>query len=134
MKLGLAVLRVILGALFIGHGAQKLFGSTLVSSTMITAIWTAHRQSGVWVTKGGFEYNLVIIAAAFALADEGPGALSLDEARGSDMKGLGWALASLAAAAAGSAGVISLATSGRLGGEPAATREGEPQPGDPASA
>ena len=26
MKLGLAVLRAVLGALFIGHGTQKLFG------------------------------------------------------------------------------------------------------------
>ena len=50
--------------------------------TMITAIRKVHLPNGVWVSKGGYEYNLVLIAALLAIAEEGPGDLSLDEALG----------------------------------------------------
>jgi putative oxidoreductase len=170
MKLGLLVLRVILGGLFIGHGAQKLFGSfgghgpdgtgafyesiglrpgkpmalaagaseagggalvalglltplgaTLISSTMLTAIWTVHRKNGLWAADGGYEYPLVVVALLLAMTDHGPGELSFDEVLGSDMKGPGWALLMLLAAALGSAGVIAAGSKGGAGGEPAAT-------------
>jgi putative oxidoreductase len=47
---------------------------------MLVAIATVHLPKGFWVTKGGFEFNLTLIAAAAALALTGPGAYSLDSA------------------------------------------------------
>jgi putative oxidoreductase len=152
MNLGIALARLIIGGLFIGHGTQKLFGwfgghgragtagffesiglapgdrnavaagaseaaggamlaaglftplaGTLISGPMITAIRKVHGPNGPWVTESGYEYNLVILAAVFAIADAGPGSFSLDRAFGIDLSGPGWAIAQLGAAAAGSA-------------------------------
>jgi putative oxidoreductase len=75
---------------------------------MITAIRTVHWKNGVWASSGGYEYNLVLIAALVALVEGGAGSLSLDHARGHDEHGLHWALAVLAAGAAGSAAVVAL--------------------------
>ncbi len=139
----LTLLRVILGALFVGHGTQKLFGwfgghgpegtgqffeslglrpghrnaiasgvaeagggallamgianplaAAAISGSMVTAIRHVHLDKGVWVSDGGFEYNLVILAALAAITAEEDGP--------------GWALAALAAGAAGSALVSEL--------------------------
>jgi putative oxidoreductase len=122
MRLGITVLRTVVGALFIGHGLQKLagwfggygleatggafeqmgmkpgkvhaaaagaaetaggamlmsgigtpFGAAMLIGTMTTAIEKVHWQKGVWVTEGGFEYNLVLIAAALAIVDHDDG-------------------------------------------------------------
>jgi putative oxidoreductase len=136
MRVGHAVLRATIGALFVGHGLQKLAGwfggpgikglaggfeqmglkpgtahavaagvsetaggallitgranpiaGTLLTGTMTTAIEKVHLQKGLWNTSGGFEYNLVLVAAAFAITAE--------------EDGLGWALAQVAAGVAG---------------------------------
>jgi putative oxidoreductase len=157
MKLGLALLRMITGALFIGHGLQKLtgwfgghglagtgehfeslglrpgkanaaasgaaeavggallgagfltpLGAAMISGSMLTAILKVHAKNGVWVSNGGFEYNLVLLGVVFAVADLGPGAWSLDEALGTRLHGPRWAVAQLAAGAAGSALAIAL--------------------------
>lgn len=155
MKLGLALLRAIVGGLFIGHGLQKLTGAfggdgldatgqafesmglspgkthataagaaeagggallaagaltplsaTLLTGTMATAIERVHLSKGPWVAEGGYEYNLVLMAIVFAITDSGPGAWSVDAARGRDRWGAGWAIAQLAAGLAGSAGAL----------------------------
>src|SRR3954453_6749355 len=146
MKLGLTILRVVVGALFIGHGTQKLFGwfggyglegtggffeslgyrpgkraamaagaseagggallalgflSPLAAAgivgSMSQAIQAVHAPKGPWVSDGGWEYNAVLIAAALAVADAGPGDMSLDHALGLDkLHGPLWAAAALA--------------------------------------
>jgi putative oxidoreductase len=58
------------------------------------------------VSDGGYEYNVVLIAAVLALAELGPGEWSLDVALGTEHKGTGWALAVLIAGALGSAAAI----------------------------
>ena len=73
---------------------------------MITAIKTVHWEKGVWVSAGGYEYNLVLLAAVFGLTENGPGKWSIDGALRRDRWGTGWALAALAAGAAGSAAVL----------------------------
>src|SRR4051812_47548241 len=130
MKLGALLIRGVVGALFFGHGTQKLFGwfgghgiegtggyfetlglrpgqrhakaagvaeaggglalllgmltpaaAATIIGTMVTAIRKAHAQNGPWVTNGGYEYNLVLIATMVGIAENGPGPLSVDSAR-----------------------------------------------------
>ena|ERR1700736_242983 len=126
---GLLILRVVVGLILAGHGAQKLFGwwggpgmngwtqtvaklrirpaqpwawiaalaefggglllalgllsplgNLAIAGSMIVAIVTVHLSRGFWVGKGGYEFNLALIAAVAALALTGPGAYSLDAA------------------------------------------------------
>ena len=172
MKLGLALLRIIVGGLFIGHGLQKLAGkfgghgpegtgqffeqlglrpgkthavaagaaeagggallalgaftplaAAALTGTMTTAIRTVHAPKGPWVSEGGYEYNLVLMAAVFAITDVGPGALSVDALRGREHRGTVWALAQLGAGVAGSAAVMAWGAK-----QPAAAPEAAPTP------
>lgn len=95
------------GALFALGAATPLAASALIGS-MITAIRKVHAPNGPWVTKGGWEYNAVLIAAIFAVVDGGPGALSIDRLRGKHETGLPTALASLALGAGASTAVIEM--------------------------
>jgi putative oxidoreductase len=164
MGIARLLLRLTIGALFVGHGTQKLFGwfggpglagtaatfeklglrpgrrhalaagaaeagggallaagfatplaAATLTSTMLTAIDRVHASNGPWVTDGGYEYNLVLIAAVLGLAETGPGALALGRGRA----GAGWALAALTGGLAGAAGVRYLAPAdGEAPGEP----------------
>ena len=89
------------GGALLTLGAFTPLASLLISSTMVTAIRKVHAPKGPWVTEGGYEYNLAIIAAAVAIADHGPGPISLDRALGIEKKGTLVALAALAAGIAG---------------------------------
>src|SRR2546430_6126695 len=120
--LGVLALRLVLGAVFLGHGAQKAFGAfggpgfegatgfvgslgfrparvwatlavggelaagllfllglltplagVLVLATMAVAIAKVHGPKGFFVQNGGYEYNLVLIITALAVAAVGAG-------------------------------------------------------------
>ncbi len=176
--LGSLLVRGLVGPLFIGHGAQKLFGSfgghglegtsgffesiglrpgrrhataagvtelsagtmltlglatpvaaSMVTGTMVTAIRKVHLSAGPWVTNGGWEYNAVLIAAVTALAEAGPGPLSVDASRFPHFHGPALAALGLAAGVAGSY----LATHPALNPPGPAPDEGEGEvAGDPA--
>jgi putative oxidoreductase len=91
------------GALMVA-GLETPLAAAALTATMLTAINRVHLKNGPWSTNGGYEYNVVLIAAALAIAEVGPGPLSLDAARGKEREGSGWALAALAAGVAGAAG------------------------------
>lgn len=183
MDLALFALRIVVGLLMAGHGAQKLFGSfgghgiagtgqffeslglrpgqrharvaglgefagglllalglltplgaAAIIGVMTVAILTVHGPKGPWVTDGGYEYNLVLITIAFALASAGPGGWSLDRALGLDSGGEGWGLAALAAGVLGGIGAL-ISARGRARepapvARPAASPVPEPATGD----
>jgi putative oxidoreductase len=175
MKVGLTVLRTVIGVLFFGHGTQKLFGwfgghgpegtgqffetiglrpgrrhavaagaaeagcgaalaigfltpaaAAALIGVMSQAIRSVHFKNGPWVTDGGYEYNLALIATLVALADVGPGDLSVDRALGIDASGPLVALLALAAGIGGAA-IATRASEAEPSGA-------EPIPGDPAAA
>ena len=68
------------GGLLLALGFLSPVGSLAIAGAMLVAIATVHLPRGFWVTKGGYEFNLTLIAAAAALALMGPGAYSLDAA------------------------------------------------------
>jgi len=158
MKIGMAVLRLVVGLLFVGHGLQKLagkfgghglegtaagfdsmglrpgkqnavaagvseaaggaliaaglgtpLGATMITGAMSSAVWHVHAPNGPWVTSGGWEYNVVLAAAVFAITAAGPGELSLDHALGTERSGAGIAAAQLAAGLLGAAAVAARA-------------------------
>jgi putative oxidoreductase len=73
---------------------------------MAAAVIAVHGRRGIWNTEGGFEYNAVLVAVAFALATMGAGSWSLDSAIGVDMSGVGWGLAALGAGLIGGGGAV----------------------------
>jgi putative oxidoreductase len=91
------------GALLAAGLATPLAASAL-TATMLTAIKTVHGKNGPWLSNGGYEYNVVLIAAALALVEVGPGPLSLDAARGRERSGSAWTLAALLAGGVGALG------------------------------
>jgi putative oxidoreductase len=151
MSYGLLALRLVLGLVMAGHGAQKLFGwfggggprgtagmfgqhlrfraplavavvgglaefggglllasglltplaALGIAALMINATVTVHWPNGIWATKGGYEYNLIILTAVVALAATGPGRYSLDALIGwaDDISGVWWGVGVLALAA-----------------------------------
>jgi uncharacterized membrane protein YphA (DoxX/SURF4 family) len=58
MAAGLLILRVVVGALLVGHGTQKLFS------------WFGGR--GPWVINGGWEYTVVLATIGASIALTGP--------------------------------------------------------------
>ncbi len=66
------------GGLLLALGFLSPLGSFAIIGAMLVAIATVHWPKGFFVTKGGYEFNLVLIAACAAVAITGPGAYSLD--------------------------------------------------------
>ena len=72
----------LVGGLLIALGLLTPVGAALVIAVMVVAIGTVHLPKGFFVSDGGFEYNLMIVASSAALAFTGPGAYSLDAVDG----------------------------------------------------
>jgi putative oxidoreductase len=92
------------GGAALALGLATPLAAGTITSVMLTAIHRVHLKNGPWVTNGGFEYNAVLIAAVLALAEVGPGELSLDHALGQERTGPGWALLAAAMGVAGAVG------------------------------
>ncbi len=94
------------GGLLILFGLFTPLGALAITAVMTVAILSVHAKNGPWTTDGGYEYNLAIMAAVFALAGVGAGSISLDNAFGLDVSGTGWALAELAIGLLGGLGAF----------------------------
>jgi putative oxidoreductase len=101
--------------ILVAVGVAMPLAAAGLSAVMITALRTAVWNEGIKPATG--EHEVLLAAAALALTETGPGAPSLDSARGTEHSGLGWTLAALSAGAAGSAIAISM---GRRQPEPPA--------------
>jgi putative oxidoreductase len=160
MAYGILFLRVVVGLLLFGHGAQKLFGwfgghgprgtagffrslgfrrqhvlpmavmaglseaagllfalgfltpfaALAMASVMVVAVGTVHWKNGLWVTNGGYEFNLVLWTVAIAVAASGPGRFSLDSALGwvDNLAGVWWGVGVLAVSLLGGLLVLAL--------------------------
>ncbi|WML55374.1 DoxX family protein [Neobacillus sp. PS3-12] len=69
----LAGLFELIGGLLFAAGLLTWVGAILITIVMIDAIATVHGKNGYWLTNGGFEYNLVLIAVVIGVALIGPG-------------------------------------------------------------
>lgn len=94
------------GGAMLAAGLATPLAAAALTGTMITAIRKVHGASGPWNANGGYEYNLVLIAAVLAFAEGGPGALSLDRAMDMERTGLTWSLGALALGALASTAAV----------------------------
>jgi putative oxidoreductase len=101
----------LVGGLLIALGLFTPFAAAALIAVMVAAIVTVHAPNGIWNTNQGYEFNLVLIAAVFALAGIGAGAWSLDNALGFDLHGTIWAIVAVAAGIIGGIGTV---ISGRI--------------------
>jgi len=89
------------GGAFLVLGLATPAAASAVGSVMVTALRTAIWRDEIKVGTGGYE--LLLLANAVAIADSGPGPLSLDGLLGRERRGARWAAAALGGALAGSA-------------------------------
>jgi putative oxidoreductase len=94
------------GGLLLVLGLLTPLGAAAIIGVMTVAVLTVHAPKGWQNTEGGYEYNAVLAAVAFALAAAGPGGWSVDHALGLDSGGVGWAFAALAAGVLGGMGAL----------------------------
>src|SRR5438270_2947910 len=97
------------GGAGIALGLATPLAAGAITSVMLTAVHRVHLKNGPWVTNGGYEYNAVLIAAALALTEVGPGELSLDHALGQERSGPCWTVAAATIGVAGAVGDHQLA-------------------------
>ncbi|MED3561085.1 DoxX family protein [Bacillus xiapuensis] len=69
----LAGLFELIGGLLFAAGVLTWLGAIMIVIVMIDAIYAVHGKNGYWLTNGGFEYNLVLIAVCIGTALIGPG-------------------------------------------------------------
>jgi putative oxidoreductase len=94
------------GLIALGLGGP--IGPAILTSIMLVAIETVHKQKGFWNSGGGYEMNVMILMLALLLANNGYGSLSLDGAIGVSKKmHAGFAWLALAGGIAAAAGILS---------------------------
>jgi putative oxidoreductase len=57
------------GGALLASGLATPLAASALTATMLTAIETVHAKNGPWLNNGGYEYNVVMIAAVLTLAE-----------------------------------------------------------------
>ena len=70
------------GGLALAAGFLFPIPTAAIAASMLVAIALVHLPKGFFNNKGGYEFNLSVLAAVVALALTGPGAVSLDAVLG----------------------------------------------------
>ena len=79
------------GGVLFAVGLATPLAALTIAVVMVNAIASAHWSKGFWLSKGGYEYTLAILAVALGVAATGPGRVSLDALIGWDkFSGLWW--------------------------------------------
>jgi putative oxidoreductase len=112
-----AALSETVGGGLLAAGLFTPLGAAMVTGAMTVAIGKVHGKNGLWLTKGGAEYNLILIGTAFAVTEHGPGFPALDGLITKRRKGFIWAIIELGVGVASGLAVMSLAS--RTAGDPA---------------
>jgi len=89
------------GGLLLALGAATPLAAAVLIGVMLVAIVTVHLEKGFFVTAGGYEYPLLVVAVALTFAFAGPGRLSVDALLGREFAGVSWGLGSLVVGALG---------------------------------
>jgi len=89
------------GGVLLALGLLTPLGAALVASVMLVATITVHFKNGFFAGGGGYEYNLVLAAAAVSLAFSGPGVLSIDALLGYSSGGTLWGMGAIVVAVVG---------------------------------
>lgn len=66
------------GGLFILIGLFTRPAAAVLAFTMVVAILSTHISNGLFLSNGGYEFGLALLAAAVSLAISGAGKLSVD--------------------------------------------------------
>jgi putative oxidoreductase len=98
---GLMTLLLILaedGGLLFALGFLTPLAALMIVASQAVAILTVHWKNGFWNGGGGYEFNLLLIASATAIAATGPGRFSIDRWLGWDdnTSGVWWGVGVLA--------------------------------------
>ncbi len=91
------------GGVLLAIGLFTPLAAAMTIGVMAVAAIAGHGAKGFFVTRGGWEYCLVLAGAATALAFTGPGAFSFDRLLGMSGGGNLWGLFALALGVAGAA-------------------------------
>jgi putative oxidoreductase len=93
------------GGILFALGLLTPLAALGIAVVMLNAIGSVHWEKGFWNMAGGYEFPLVMLSAAVAVAATGPGRFSLDRAIGWDgsISGLWWGVGVLAFAGLASA-------------------------------
>jgi putative oxidoreductase len=66
------------GGLFILLGLLTRLSSVVLAFTMLVAIFSVHFANGLFMSNGGYEFGLALLAASVSLVISGAGKVSLD--------------------------------------------------------
>ena len=94
------------GGLVIALGLVAPVPAAALIAVMTAAVITVHLKNGFFVANQGYEFNLALVAALFALVGVGAGGWSLDNVLGVDMAGAALALGALGVGLLGGIGAV----------------------------
>src|SRR5919204_917955 len=101
-----AAITEFVGGLAIALGIVTPIPAAALLAVMTAAVITVHLKNGFFAANQGYEFNLALAAAVFALAGIGAGGWSLDAALNISMTGTDWALGALGAGLLGGIGAV----------------------------